>query len=139
MNEKAVVTGLCGLLLLATPAFADPLLASTEKAYRLLQAISSQLKEAQQALGPSSPAPTAVALAAAEEQVRVAFVHCCRALYAAQLKAAKVALTQNDQQKAVQHLLRADETLEMCAEHAPISEPHNDQETPAFKSALAQR
>lgn len=138
MKRKAVVTGLCGLLLLATPAFADPLLASTEKAYRLLQAISSQLKEAQHALGPGSSAQAA-ALATAEEQVRIAFAHCCRALYAAQLKTAKVALAQNDQQKALQHLLKADETLEMCAESSPVSEPQDDHEALALRGTLAPR
>lgn len=139
MKRKAVVTGLCGLLLLATPAFADPLLASTEKAYRLLQTISSQLKEAQEALGPRSPASAATALATAEEQVRIAFAHCCHSLYAAHLEAAKEALAQHDQQEALQHLLKADETLERCAENPPASEPQNGQEDLVFESALAQR
>jgi hypothetical protein len=138
MKRKAVVTGLCGLLLLATPAFADPLLASTEKAYRLLQAISSQLKEAQHALGPGSSAQAA-ALATAEEQVRIAFAHCCRALYAAQLKTAKVALAQHDQQQALHYLLEADKTLGKCAEHPPAAEPQTDQEVLAFSGALERR
>lgn len=140
MKKKAIVTGLCGLLVLATSASADPLVASTEKAYRLLQTISSQLKEAQEALGPHSAAQTTTALARAEEEVRVAFAHCCRALYTAQLQAAKTALTQNDQQQALHHLLQADETLGKCVEHSPVSEPQEDDpEGPIFKSALAQR
>ncbi|MGH8008074.1 MAG: hypothetical protein ACREQ3_13825, partial [Candidatus Binatia bacterium] len=126
-------------LVLATSDFADPLVSSTVKAYRLLQTISSQLKEAQEALAPHRSAQTTTALAKAEEQVRIAFADCCRALYTAQLQAAKTALTRNDQQQALQHLLQADETLGKCAEHSPVSEPQDNPEGPTFKSALAQR
>lgn len=139
MKGKAVVTGLCGLLLLATSAFADPLLTSAEKAYRLLQTVSSQLKEAQEALGPHSATPAAAALATAEEQIRIAFTHCCHALYAAHLEAAKAALTQHDQQQALHHLLEADKTLGKCAEHPPAAEPQTDQEVLAFSGALERR
>ena len=139
MKRNAVVTGICGLLLCAAPAFADPSLASTEKAYRLLQALSSQLQEAQKSLGPHSPAPAAAALATAEAQVRVAFAHYCRALYVAHLEAAKAALAQHEQQKALQHLLKADATLGQCAEHPLTAEPHDGPETPVFESSLAYR
>jgi hypothetical protein len=139
MKGKAIVTGLCGFFFLVPTAFADPLVASTEKAYRLLQTISSQLKEAQESLGPHSPAVATAALATAEEQVQVAVAHCCRALHAAHLQAAKTALTQRDQQAALQHLLKADETLERCADLSPGMAPQKEQETPAFKSALAQK
>jgi len=140
MKRKAIVTGLCGLLVLATPALADPLVASTEKAYRLLQTVSSQLKEAQEALGSDSSAQAATALAKAEEQVHIAVASCCHALYTAQLQAAKAALTRNDQQQALQHLLKADETLGKCAEHPPVSESQEDDpQGPIFESALAQR
>ena len=132
MNRNALVTGLCGLLLCATPAFADPLTASTEKAYRLLQTLSSQLKEAQASVGPHGPAQAAEALATAEAQVRSAFVHCCRALYTAQLTAAKAALARHNQPQALQYLLKADETLAACDEHAPAAEPQTDQEALAF-------
>ena len=139
MKGNTVVAGICGLLLLASPAFADPSLASAEKAYRLLQTISSQLQEAQKSLGPHSPPPAAAALATAEEQVRVAFAHYCRALYAAHLEAAKAALAQRDQQKALHHLLKADETLGQCAKHPLTAEPHDGPETPVFESSLAHR
>jgi hypothetical protein len=139
MKGKAIITGLCGLLFLASPACADSLLASAEKAYRLLQTISFQLKEAQETLGSRSPSPAATALATAKEQVRIAFAHCCHSLYAAHLQAAKEALAQHDQQEALQHLLKADETLERCAENSPVSEPEDDQGDPVFESALAQR
>jgi len=139
MKENAIVTGLCGLLLCASPAFADPSLASAEKAYRLLQVISSQLQEAQRSLGPHSPAQAASALATAQEQVRIAFGHCCHALYTAHLQAAKAALTQHDQQAALQHLLKADETLEKCAEHPPVSEPQKDHAALALRGSLAPR
>lgn len=139
MKGKVVVAGLCGLLLVATSTFADPLVASTEKAYQLLQTISSQLKAVQETLGSHREAQMATALATAQEQVRVAFAHCCYALYAAQLKAAKVALAQHNQQEALQYLLKADETLEACAEHAPAAEPPDDQGDSLFKSALARR
>lgn len=139
MNGKAVMSGLCGFLLLTTPVFADPRVVSTEKAYRLLQAISAQIQEARQALVPSNSAEAAAALATAEKQVRIAFAHCCRSLYTAHLQAAKAALAQHDQRQALQHLLEADQTLEMCAEPTSVSEPPDDQEIPTFKSALAQR
>ncbi len=139
MNAKAIVTGLGGLLLLASSAFADPPLSSAEKAYQLLQSVSSQLREAQEALGSRSATPAAAALATAEEQVRIAFTHCCHALYAAHLEAAKVALTQHDQQQALHHLLKADETLGKCAEHPLDAEPQTDQEALAFRDALEHR
>lgn len=139
MKGKAVVTGLCGLLLLASSAFAEPLLTSAEKAYQLLQSVSSQLRKAQEALGPRSATPAAAALATAEEQVRIAFAHCCYALYAAHLEEAKVALTRHDQQQALHHLLEADKTLGKCADHAPGAEPQTDQEALAFRGALELR
>ena len=131
MKRNIVVTGLYGLLL-AAPAFADPLTVSTEKAYRLLQTLSSQLKEAQASVGPRGPAEAAAALATAEAQVRSAVVHCCRALYTAQLTAAKAALTRHDQQGALGYLLKANETLVGCAEPAPPAEPQTDQEAVAL-------
>lgn len=137
MNAKAIVTGLWGLLLLAAPAFADPPLASTEKAYRLLQTISSQLKEVQTNFAPSDSTPTA-ALTKAQEQVRIAAAHYCRVLYAAQLTAAKAALTQGKQQQALQHLLKADETLAGCPA-PPVAEPEHDHEESQLKDALARR
>lgn len=136
MKGKTAVTGLCGLMLFASSAFADPLLASAEKAYRLLQTVSSQLREAQEALGSRSATPATAALATAEEQVRIAFAHCCHALYAAHLEAAKAALTQHDQQQALHHLLEADKTLGKCAEHPLDAEPQTDQEALAFRGAL---
>jgi len=101
MKGRPVVSGLCGLLLLTSSASADSLLAPTEKAYRLLQTVSSQLRKAQESLGPSSSAPAAAALAAAQEQVRTAFVHCCRALYTAQLQAAKAPVVRAAQRTPV--------------------------------------
>jgi hypothetical protein len=139
MKRHAVVTGICGLLLCAVPALADPSVASAEKAYRLLQTISAQLQEAQKSLGLHSPAPTAAALATAEAQVRVAFAHSCRALYTAHLEAAKAALVQHEQQKALHHLLKANETLGQCAGHPVTAEPHDGPETPVFESSLARR
>ena len=47
MHAKAIMTGLLGLLFCTAAAFADPPLASTEKAYQLLQTIASQLHEVQ--------------------------------------------------------------------------------------------
>jgi hypothetical protein len=138
MNAKAIVTGLLGLLWLATPAFADPPLASTEKAYRLLQAISSQLQEVQTSVAPSGSTPAAAALAKAQEQVRIAAAHCCHDLYVAQLTAAKAALTQGQQQQALHHLLKANETLEKCPA-PPVTEPQHDQGEPDFNDALAHR
>lgn len=138
MNAKAIVTGLLGLLLLAAPAFADPPLATTEKAYRLLQSISSQLQEAQTNFAPSGSTPAAAALAKAQEQVRIAAAHCCHDLYVAQLTVAKAALTQGKQQQALQHLLKANETLEKCPA-PPVAEPQHDQEEPDLKDALAHR
>jgi hypothetical protein len=139
MDTKAIITGLWGLLFLTTPAFAEPPLAAAEKAYRLLLTLSSQLQEAQKSLDSQSPAPAAAALATAEEQVHVAFSHCCHALYAAHLQAAKGALTQHDQQAALQHLLKADETLERCPAHPPGAEPQHEQDDADLKSALARR
>lgn len=110
-----------------------------KEAYQMLQTISSQIKETQEIWGSHSPVQAAVALAAAEEQIRTAFLHCCHALYTAQLKAAKVALARHDQQEALQHLLQAEETMGKCAEHSPASEPQKDQETTSFKSALAKQ
>jgi hypothetical protein len=126
MNAKAIVTGLWGLLWLVTPAFAGPPLASTEKAYRLLQTISSQLQEVQTNFAPSGSA-AAAALAKAQEHVDIAAAHCCHALYAAQLTAAKAALTQGNQQQALQLLLKADATLEQCPA-SPGAKPEHDQE-----------
>lgn len=138
MGTKALVTGLWGLLLFSSPAFAEPPLAATEKAYRLLQTISSQLQEVQQSLDPQSPASAAAALATAEAQVRVAFSHCCHALYAAHLRTAKEALAQHDQQTALHHLLKADATLEKCPT-PPVAEPQKDREDSIFGSASARR
>jgi hypothetical protein len=78
------MTGLLGLLWQATAAFADPSLASTEKAYRLLQTISSQLHEVQTSFAPSGATPAVAALTKAQEHVRIA-AHCCHDLYVAQL------------------------------------------------------
>ncbi len=139
MKGKTAVTGLCGLLLLASSAFADPLLTSAEKAYRLLQTVSSQLKEAREALSSRRATPAVAALATAEEQVRIAFAHCCHALYAARLEAAKMALIQHDQKQALHHLLEADKTLGKCAEHPLDAEPQTDQEALAFRGALGHR
>lgn len=138
MNAKAIVTALWGLIMFATPAFADPPLASTEKAYQLLQTIASQLHEVQTSIAPHGSAP-AVALAKAQEQVRLATAHFCHALYAAQLTAAKAALTQGDRQQALQHLLKADETLKKCPETPPVAEPQKDREDSIFGSASARR
>jgi hypothetical protein len=137
MNAKAIVIGLCGLLLLATPAFADPPLAATEKAYRLLQTISSQLQEVRTSFAPSDSAPIA-ALTKAQEHVRIAAAHYCHVLYAAQLTAAKTALTQGKQQQALQHLRKANEVLEGCPA-PPVAEPEHDHEESEFKDALAHR
>lgn len=139
MKRYAVVTGVCGLLLWAAPVFAEPSLASAEKTYRLLQTISAQLQEARRNVGPRSPTPTATALATAEAQVRVAFAHACRALYTAHLEAAKAALAEHEQQQALHHLLKADETLGQCAEHPVTAEPHDGPEPSDFESALARR
>ena len=79
MYTKAIATGLLGLLCFAAPAFADPPLASTEKAYQLLQTIASQLQEVQTRFAPTDSAPAA-ALAKAQEQVRIAAAHYCHAL-----------------------------------------------------------
>jgi hypothetical protein len=138
MNAKAIVTGLLGLLLLATPTFADPPLAATEKAYRLLQTIASQLQEVQTSFAPSAATPAVAALAKAQEQVRIAAAHCCHDLYVAQLTAAKAALTQGQQQQALHHLLTANETLEKCPA-PPVAEPHHDQGEPDLTDALAHR
>ena len=121
----------------ATPAFADPPLASTEKAYHHLQTISSQLQEVRTNFAPSDSTPTA-ALTKAQEQVRIAAAHYCRALYAAQLTAAKATLTQGDRQQALQHLLKADETLAGCP-LPPVAEPEHDHEELQLKDALARR
>ena len=127
MHTKALVIGLLGLLVFAPPAVAEPRLAPTEKAYRLLQAISSQLQEAQTSFAPHDSAPAA-ALAKAQEQVRIAVAHCCHALYTAQLTAAQAALTQGKQQQALQHLRKADETLKTCPDTPPVAEPRHDRE-----------
>lgn len=137
MNAKAIVTGLWGVIMFATPAFADPPLASTEKAYHLLQTISSLLQEVRTNFARNDSTPTA-ALAKAQEQVRIAAAHYCRVLYAAQLTAAKAALTQGDRQQALQHLRKADETLEQCPA-PPVAEPQHEQEESDRKDALAHR
>lgn len=136
MNAKVIVTGLLGLLLFATPTFADPSLASTERAYQLLQTIASQLQEVQTHFAPTGSAPTA-ALAKAQEQVGIATAHYCHALYAAQLMAAKTALTQGDRQQALDHLVKANETLERCPA-SPVAEPERDQNN-STKDAVARR
>lgn len=136
MPGRAAVIGFCGFFLFVTPSRADPLLTATEKAYRLLQTITTQIKEARATLAAQSPDPAVAALAAAEEQVHIAFVHSCHALYAAHLQAAKTAAIQHHQQDVLQYLLKAHETLEACAEPAPVSETPNDQEDPVFESAL---
>lgn len=138
MHTKARVLGLLGLLVLATSAVAESPLAPTEKTYRLLQAISSQLEEAQTSFAPHDAAPAA-ALAKAQEQVRIAVAHCCHALYAAQLTAAKAALTQGKQQLALHHLRKADETLKKCPETPPAAEPQHEQEHSILGSASARR
>ena len=78
MHTKELVIGLLGLLVLAMPAVAEPPLDPTEKAYRLLQTIASQLQEAQTSFAPHDAAPAA-ALAKAQEQVCIAVAHCCHA------------------------------------------------------------
>jgi hypothetical protein len=138
MDAKAIVTGLWGLLFLTTPAFAEPPLAAAEKAYRLLQTISSQLQEVQTSFAPSGSTPAVAALAKAQEHVRVAAAHCCHDLHVAQLTAAKAALTQGKQQQALHHLLKANETLEKCPA-PPVAEPQHDQGEPDLKDALAHR
>ncbi len=137
MNTKALVTGLVGLLVFATPAVAEPPLAPTEKAYHLLQTIASQLQEAQTSLAPHDAVPAA-ALAKAQAQVRIAVAHCCHALYAAQLMAAKAALTQGNRPQALVHLRKADETLEQCPA-SPGAEPEHDQDGAAPTDALTRR
>jgi len=135
MYTKALVIGLLGLLLFAMPAVAEPPLGPTEKAYRLLQSISSQLQEAQMSFAPHDTAPAA-ALAKAQEQVRIAAAHCCHTLYAAQLRAAKAALTQGKQQQALHNLRKADETLKKCPA-PPVAEPQHDQGASVLGSASA--
>lgn len=140
MKESIIFTGLCGLLLFVPPTFADPALASMEKASRLLQSIAAQLHEVQALLDSRHAAPAASALVTAEEQVRTAFTHCCRTLYTARLKAAKVALAKQDQQGALHYLLKADETLQQCATLAPPTEPQDHREgAPEEQSAFARR
>ena len=139
MKGNTIATGICGLLLLAPAAFADPLVTSAEKAYRLLQTTTSQLEKTQKALGPQSPAPAVTALAKAEEQVHIAFAHCCRALYAAHLQAAKQALTEHDQQRALRHLSEADKVLGKCAAPLPGEEPDSTSEALALGDAFEQR
>lgn len=140
MKGGVLFTGFCGVFAFATSALADPPLASVEKAYRLLQSVAAQLHEVRGTLSPRQAAPAASALAAAEEQVRIAFTHCCRTLYAAQLKAAKAALAKQEHQRALHHLLKADETLGQCTALAPATEPQDGQEeTPETQSALARR
>jgi hypothetical protein len=139
MKKTVLIAGFCGILLLVSAASADPVVVSTEKTYRLLQTVTAQLEEAQNALAASGSPQASAALVAAQEQVRTASAHCCQTLYAAQLKAAKAALAQHDRQQAVHYLLKADETLERCADLSPGAAPQKEQETPAFKSALAQR
>lgn len=80
----------------------------------------------------------AAALAKAQAHVRVAAAHYCHVLYAAQLTAAKAALTQSDRQQALQHLREADETLAQCPA-PPVAEPQHDQEESDRKDALAHR
>jgi len=138
MNAKAIVTGLWGLLVFATPALADPLLASTAKAYRLLQTISSQLQEVQTNVASSGATPAA-ALAKAQEQVRIAAAHVCHSLYAAQLTAAKAALMQGKQQQALHHLSEADKTLGKCAASPRGEEPEGDAEALALGGAFELR
>lgn len=138
MNTKALVIVLLGLLVFALPALAEPLLAPTEKAYRLLETISSQLQEAQTSFAPHDSVPAA-ALAKAQEQVLIATAHYCHALYAAQLTAAKAALTQGKQQQALQHLRKADETLKRCPETPPVAEPQKDQKDSILGSVSVRR
>jgi len=139
MGTRILMTGLWGLLVLASPAFAEPSLATAVKTYQQLQTLVSQLQKARKSLSPQSPAPAAAALARAEEQLRVAASHCCRALYTAHLQAAKGALTQHDQQAALHHLRKADETLEKCPETAPATAPQHDQEDSDRTDTLASR
>lgn len=80
----------------------------------------------------------AAALAKAQAHVRVAAAHYCHVPYAAQLTAAKAALTQSDRQQALQHLREADETLAQCPA-PPVAEPQHDQEESDRKDALAHR
>jgi|GEM_PF-4160151 len=138
MHTKARVIGLLGLFVFATPAVAEPPLAPTAKAYRLLQTISSQLHEAQTSLAPQDAAPAA-ALAKAQEQVRIAAAHVCHTLYAAQLTAAKTALMQGKKQQAVHHLSDADKTLATCAAAPYGEEPQGDAEALALGGAFAPR
>ena len=139
MHTKALVIGLLGgLFMFALPAVAEPPLAPTEEAYRLLRTIASQLQEAQTSVTPHDSVP-AVALAKAQEQVRIAAAHYCHALYAAQLTAAKAALTQGKQRQALRHLRKADDTLKQCPETPPAAEPQNDQEESILGSASARR
>jgi hypothetical protein len=137
MDAKTITVGIWGLLLAATPAFADPPLAATEKAYRLLQTISSQLQEVRMSIAASDSTPAA-ALAKAQEQVRIAAAHYCHVLYAAQLTAAKAALTRGDQQQTMRYLLKANETLEKCPA-PPEAGPRDRREESESKAALARQ
>ncbi|HXG22557.1 MAG TPA: hypothetical protein VNN62_26230 [Methylomirabilota bacterium] len=137
MCTKAIMTGLWGLLVLVSPAVADPPLAATEKAYRLLQTVASQLQEAQTTIAPGG-STSAAALMKAHEHVRIAVSHVCHALYVAQLTAAKTALTQGDRQQALRCLRKARETLSRCPA-LPDAEPRHDQEESHLKDAVARQ
>ncbi|NOT58032.1 MAG: hypothetical protein HOP18_25795 [Deltaproteobacteria bacterium] len=137
MKAKAIMTGLWGLLVFTAPTLADPPLATTEKTYRLLQTISSQLQEVQTSFTPSESTPAATALAKAREQVRIVAAHCCRDLYVAQLTAAKAALARNDRQQGLHHLRKADETLSGCPVPSDPEPEHDHQES--GKEAVARR
>jgi hypothetical protein len=137
MNTKAIVTGLWGRLVLTAPALADAPFAATEKTYRLLQTISSQLQEVQMHF-PRSNDPSAVAaLAIAREHVRMVAARCCRDLYVAQLTAAKAALARDDRQQGLHYLRKANETLAGCPAPSATEPEHDHQESE--KDALARR
>ena len=121
---------LSGLVLAgAGRASAEPSVEDTEKVYRLLNALGAALADARRLLTSPSSATAAGSIDAAQDELRSAARHVCRALYRAKLLAAREALAAKRDASALEHLLGAEEILHECAEDpsAP-SEPPDEAE-----------
>jgi len=113
-------------------ASAEPSLEDTEKVYRMLNALGAELADARRLLTSPNSATAAGAIDAAQDELRSAARHVCRALYRARLFAAREALATKHDASALEHLLGAEEILQECGEDpsAPRESPDEAEPRP---------
>lgn len=124
---------LSGMLFMgAGLASAEPSVEDTEKVYRLLNELGAELADARRLLASPNSEPAAGAIDAAQEELRSAARHVCRALYRARLVAAREALASKREASALENLLGAEEILHECVEDpsAPRESPDEAEPRP---------